>query len=112
MARNKVQFQKGLSEAGFETIYGTEEKWSAQWARTNLSAGSGAPSRRQIDDTRNCYPPKVIDWFPAARRRSSVAAKTRPMRPRPCFLSGSRTGMPSTRHYGAVATRLAAASMV
>jgi hypothetical protein len=26
MARNKVQFQKGLSEAGFEAIYGTKEK--------------------------------------------------------------------------------------
>jgi hypothetical protein len=29
MARNKVQFRKGLSEAGFETIYGTEEKCRA-----------------------------------------------------------------------------------
>jgi ribosomal protein L37AE/L43A len=29
MARNKVQFQKGLSEAGFEAIYGTEEKCRA-----------------------------------------------------------------------------------
>jgi ribosomal protein L37AE/L43A len=26
MARNKVQFQKGLSEAAFEALYGTEEK--------------------------------------------------------------------------------------
>jgi hypothetical protein len=26
MARNKVQFQKGLSEAGFEAIYGTKGK--------------------------------------------------------------------------------------
>ena len=25
MARNKVQFQKGLSEPGFERLYGTEE---------------------------------------------------------------------------------------
>ena len=29
MARNKVQFQKGLSEADFEGIYGTEEKCRA-----------------------------------------------------------------------------------
>jgi hypothetical protein len=29
MARNKVQFQKGLSEADFEAIYGTEEKCRA-----------------------------------------------------------------------------------
>ena len=29
MARNKVQFQKGLSEAGFETLYGTEAKCRA-----------------------------------------------------------------------------------
>jgi hypothetical protein len=26
MARNAVQFQKGLSEAAFEELYGTEEK--------------------------------------------------------------------------------------
>ena len=29
MARNKVQFQKGLSEAEFEELYGTEEKCRA-----------------------------------------------------------------------------------
>jgi hypothetical protein len=29
MARNKVQFQKGLSEAEFEAVYGTEEKCRA-----------------------------------------------------------------------------------
>src|SRR5271165_2039445 len=29
MARNKVQFQKGLSEAGFEALYGSEEKCRA-----------------------------------------------------------------------------------
>src|ERR1700727_1102304 len=29
MARNKVQFQKGLSEAAFETLYGTEAKCRA-----------------------------------------------------------------------------------
>jgi hypothetical protein len=29
MARNKVQFQKGLSEAAFETLYGTQEKCRA-----------------------------------------------------------------------------------
>ena len=29
MTRNKVQFQKGLSEAGFDAIYGTEEKCRA-----------------------------------------------------------------------------------
>jgi transposase-like protein len=29
MSRNKVQFQKGLSEAGFEALYGTEEQCRA-----------------------------------------------------------------------------------
>src|SRR5690349_19435927 len=29
MARNRVQFQKGLSEAEFEELYGTEEKCRA-----------------------------------------------------------------------------------
>jgi hypothetical protein len=26
MARNRIQFQKGLSEAGFATLYGSEER--------------------------------------------------------------------------------------
>jgi hypothetical protein len=29
MARNRVQFQKGLSEAAFEELYGTEDKCRA-----------------------------------------------------------------------------------
>ena len=29
VARNKVQFQKGLSEAQFEQLYGTEDKCRA-----------------------------------------------------------------------------------
>ena len=29
MARNRVQFQKGLSEAEFEELYGTEDKCRA-----------------------------------------------------------------------------------
>ena len=29
MARNKVQFQEGLSEAGFEALYCSEEKCRA-----------------------------------------------------------------------------------
>src|SRR3954447_22622405 len=29
MARNSVQFQKGLSEAGFEELYGTEDRCRA-----------------------------------------------------------------------------------
>ena len=29
MARNKVQFQRGLSDVEFERLYGTEEKCSA-----------------------------------------------------------------------------------
>jgi len=36
MARNQVQFQKGLSEAGFAEIYGTEEQCHAalaEWVR-------------------------------------------------------------------------------
>ena len=29
MARNMVQFQKGLSEAGFDALFGTEEQCHA-----------------------------------------------------------------------------------
>lgn len=42
MARNRVQFQKGLSEVGFVTLYGTEELCRAarhpafRWVKTML----------------------------------------------------------------------------
>jgi hypothetical protein len=39
MARNKVQFQKGLSEAQFDELYGTEERCHAELARLRWPHG-------------------------------------------------------------------------
>ena len=48
MARNKVQFQKGLSEVGFDVLYGTEEKCRAvvtasRWPNANHSRAMADP---------------------------------------------------------------------
>ena len=43
MPRNKVQFQKGLSEATFEELYGTEEKCSAMVFAWRWPAGFVCP---------------------------------------------------------------------
>lgn len=44
MARNMVQFQKGLSEPEFERQYGTEEQCRAALSRRDGRTGSSAPS--------------------------------------------------------------------
>ena len=43
MARNKVQFQKGLSEAEFDELYGTEEGCHAELARLRWPDGFECP---------------------------------------------------------------------
>jgi transposase-like protein len=43
MARNKVQFQKGLSEAGFDSLYGTEELCRAAVIKLRWPKGFECP---------------------------------------------------------------------
>ncbi len=43
MARNKVQFQKGLSEAGFDALYGTEEQCHAKLVALRWPNGFECP---------------------------------------------------------------------
>jgi hypothetical protein len=43
MARNKVQFQKGLSEAQFDELYGTEERCHAELAWLRWPHGFECP---------------------------------------------------------------------
>ncbi len=43
MARNKVQFQKGLSEDGFDALYGTEEQCHAKLASLRWRNGFECP---------------------------------------------------------------------
>src|ERR1700759_5533149 len=52
MARNSVQFQKGLSEAEFEALYGTEEKCRAvvmasRWPNGFQCPACGGRGQRQ-----------------------------------------------------------------
>jgi hypothetical protein len=44
MARNKVQFQKGLSEAAFDVLYGTEEKCRAAVIASRWPNGFECPA--------------------------------------------------------------------
>jgi ribosomal protein L37AE/L43A len=44
MARNKVQFQKGLSEAGFDALYGTEAKCRAVVIASRWPTGFECPA--------------------------------------------------------------------
>jgi len=44
MARNKVQFQKGLSEVGFEALYGTEEQCRALVIASRWPEGFECPA--------------------------------------------------------------------
>jgi hypothetical protein len=57
MARNVVQFQKGLSEAGFEQQYGTDEQCQAIVAAARWPDGFECPvcGGKQYLTTRNLY---------------------------------------------------------
>jgi hypothetical protein len=47
MARNKVQFQKGLSEAGFDALYGTEAKCRAVVIASRWPKGFECPASHE-----------------------------------------------------------------
>ena len=60
MARNKVQFQKGLSEAEFDELYGTEERCHAELARLRWPEGfecpdCGVQGHCVVKQARACY---------------------------------------------------------
>ena len=48
MARNKVQFQKGLSEAQFDELYGTEERCHAELCPRSASTRSHITMRQHV----------------------------------------------------------------
>jgi ribosomal protein L37AE/L43A len=74
MARNKVQFQKGLSEADFEAIYGTEEKCRALVIASRWPNGFECPAC----GGRACCEVKSRGLFQcnACRRQTSPIAST------------------------------------
>jgi transposase-like protein len=76
MARNRVQFQKGLSEAGFEALYGTEEKCreavkKARWPDGFECRVCGGRQHSEVH-WRN----KVLFQCSACRRQTSLTAGT------------------------------------
>src|SRR6516225_1844471 len=50
MARNKVQFQRGLSDVEFERLYGTEEKCRAARVAAATAQNSPSVSTRMIGE--------------------------------------------------------------
>ena len=74
MARNAVQFQKGLSEAAFEELYGTEEKCRAvvlawRWPGGFECPACGGHTHSQVK-TRGLY------QCSACRHQTSLIAGT------------------------------------
>lgn len=76
MARNKVQFQKGLSEAEFERLFGTEEQCLAQVIAWRWPKGIECP---QCEDTRYCVI-KPSPSYPRGLYAMAANARPRPLR--------------------------------
>ena len=74
MARNKVQFQKGLSEARFDVLYGTEEKCRAAVIASRWPNGFACPAC----GGRTCSEVKTRGLFQCSgcRRQTSPIADT------------------------------------
>ena len=74
MARNSVQFQKGLSEAGFEELYGTEAKCRAALFAWRWPEGFVCPVCGGREGTRLSTRPKI--QCASCRHQTSSTAGT------------------------------------
>jgi transposase-like protein len=74
MARNRIQFQKGLSEAGFVALYGNEDLCRAAVARWRWSDGFVCP---KCGGREHCnVGPRQLYQCNACRRQTSLTAGT------------------------------------
>ena len=74
MARNRIQFQKGLSEAGFASLYGTEDRCRAAVAVWRWPNGFVCPACGGMD---HCtVGPRQLYQCNACRRQTSLTAGT------------------------------------
>jgi len=75
MARNRIQFQKGLSEAGFAALYGTEELCRAAVERWRWPEGFVCP---KCGGRKHCVVdgPRLLYQCNACRRQTSLTAGT------------------------------------
>ena len=71
MARNQVQFQKGLSEASFAELYGTEEQCHAALVKWRWPNGFECPGCNGVD---HCV---VTRGAPECARSASRQTKRR-----------------------------------
>ena len=74
MARNKVQFQKGLSEAEFEELYGTEDKCRAVVMASRWPNGFECPACGGRADSE--VTTRRLFQCSACRRQTSLTAGT------------------------------------
>ena len=74
MARNSVQFQKGLSEAGFEELYGTEAKCRAAAIAWRWPDGFECPVCGEASHSEICT--RGLFQCSACRRQTSPIAGT------------------------------------
>ena len=76
MARNQVQFQKGLSEAGFAEIYGTEEQCHAALVKWRWPNGFECPGCNGADHCVVTRSARRLFQCNACRKQTSVKAGT------------------------------------
>ena len=76
MARNQVQFQKGLSEARFAEIYGTEEQCHAALVKWRWPNGFECPGCKGTDHCVVTRGARRLFQCNACRRQTSVKAGT------------------------------------
>ena len=76
MARNQVQFQKGLSEAGFAEIYGTEEQCHAALVKWRWPNGFECPGCHGADHCVVTRGARRLFQCNACRKQTSVKAGT------------------------------------
>ena len=74
MARNRIQFQKGLSEAHFVTLYGNEERCREAVARWRWPDGFRCP---KCGGGAHCIVgPRALYQCNGCRRQTSLTAGT------------------------------------
>src|SRR5271157_1548861 len=76
MARNQVQFQKGLSEASFAEIYGTEEQCHAALVKWRWPNGFECPGCKGADHCVVTRGARRLFQCNACRKQTSVKAGT------------------------------------
>ena len=102
MARNRVQFQKGLSETRFDELYGSADRcreavFRWRWPRGFVCPGCGR-QKHCVIKTRNLY------QCPSCRRQTSLIAGTISPRPRCRCALGSAPCTHLTQSKGGISS--------